>query len=256
MLLLSGLLLFVVAFLVLFLFPVLWGREIYHRYEGARPVTCPENHQHVAVSLDAIHAAVTGLAGPSDLRLADCTRWPERWKCDRACLSEVLQAQPYRLGEVKITSKRIYHIPVMLAAFAAWYIGAVWHSQYLFRARWMDDLGLTPAQLREIVRWYSPHLLSALACLLFAYGVAWLLAVRDRRGVVQGILTSMMFWCALLVVTGASMGNMSSDLLFLEFGYTLIASIVVGAVIGGLEGKLALSTEIGNAPVASRANAK
>jgi hypothetical protein len=243
MLLLSGLLLFLVAFLIVLLLPALWARQIYRRYAGARAVTCPENHQQVAVTLDAMHAAISGLGGPPDLRLADCTRWPEKWRCDRGCISESLRVGPYRQGEVEIRSKRIYHLPVLLAAFAAWYIGAVWHSHFLFRTRWMDDLGVTQAQMKEIVEWYTPHLLSALGCLLFAYGVAWLLAVRERRGVMQGVLTSLIFWCALLIVTGASMGNIPADLLALEFGYTLIAAAAVGAIIGGLEGRFVTASQ-------------
>ena len=243
MLLLSGLLLFLVAFLVLLLFPALWARATYRRFDGARAVTCPENHQQVAVNLDARHAALTGFRAQPEVRLADCTRWPERWKCDRACLADALQAQPYRKDEVEVKSKKIDHIPVLLAAFAAWYIGAFWHSHFMFRARWMDDLGLTQAQVKQMVHWYSPHLLSVLACLLFAYGVAWLMTALNRRGIMRGILTSLILWSAILVVSASSMGQMPADLLAIEFGYTFVASIAVGAIIGGLEGKILAPAE-------------
>jgi hypothetical protein len=36
------------------------------------------------VSVDALHAAFSG-----ELRLSDCTRWPERAGCDQACLSQI-----------------------------------------------------------------------------------------------------------------------------------------------------------------------
>ncbi len=238
MLLLIGLLLFVtLAFLVLLL-PALSLRESFNRYSGTRAVTCPETHQQVAVKLDALQAARTELEEHPQLHLSDCSRWPERWNCDRACLSDALQAEVYRGGEVVVRSKKIYHLPVLLAAFAAWYIGAVWHSHYLFRARWMEDLDLTPAQVKEMVHWYSPHLLSIAVCLLFAYGVAWLLAVGDRRGIPYGILHALFLAIAVAVVASPNLGGLPTDLLFLELGYTLIAAIVVGAIIGGLSGKL------------------
>src|SRR5512141_111675 len=118
MLLILGFLLFItLAFLVLLL-PALTAFEGFKRHSGSRAVVCPENHQPVAVSLDALHAATTELEGHPDYRLSDCTRWPERWRCNRACLSEALHTEPYRQGEVVIKRKQIYHLPVLLAAFA------------------------------------------------------------------------------------------------------------------------------------------
>jgi hypothetical protein len=72
----------------------------------------------------------------------------------------------------------------------------------MFRERWMHAVGLAHAQVKEIVWWLSPHLLTAAVCLLFAYGVAWLLAVSHRKGV--------------------------------------LATLTVGAIVGGLFDKLVL----------------
>ena len=55
-------------------------------YRGTRVLTCPENHQHVAVSVDLF-------AGGSRPRLKTCTRWPEKEGCDQACVRE-LEASP------------------------------------------------------------------------------------------------------------------------------------------------------------------
>ena len=224
------------------LLPALWGREIHHQYSGPRPVTCPETHQQVGVTIDAVHAATTGLRGAPQFRLADCTRWPERIKCGQDCLPAALRSEPYTRGEVRPPRRGpIYHLPVLLAAFAAWYVGMVWHSHYLFRARWMAALGLTPAQLKQMVLWYSPHLLTVAACLLFAYGVAWLQTWLSRKGVWPGILSSILLWAAVLVVTLPSTLVLPHDLLLIEAGYTLVATLVVGAIIGGLSGRLTLT---------------
>lgn len=227
---------------VILLLPALWAREIHHRYAAPRAVTCPETHQQVGVTIDAVHAAVTSLGDAPEFRLSDCTRWPARAKCGQECLPEAARNEPYTQGEVEIPRSRrqIYHLPVLLAAFAAWYVGMVWHSQYLFRARWMAALGLTTAQWKQMIFWYSPHLLSVAACLLFAYGVAWLQTWLSRRGVWQGILSAILLWVALMLVTLPSMAGFSRDLLLIESSYTLIATIVIGAIIGGLSGKLVL----------------
>ncbi len=77
MLFFIGLVLFLAAASLMLLPLALWLRGIYKRYSGARSVSCPENHQSAAVNIDALHAAVTGIDGNPELRLADCTRWPE-----------------------------------------------------------------------------------------------------------------------------------------------------------------------------------
>jgi len=242
MLLLFWFLLVFLGCTLVLLLPVLWGREIHHQYSAPRAVTCPETRRQVGVTIDAVHAAATGLRGTPQFRLADCTRWPDRAKCGQDCLPEALRNEPYTRGEVRPsrTSRPIHHLPVLLAAFAAWYVGMVWHSHWLFRARWMAALSLTPAQLKQMVLWYSPHLLSVAACLLFAYGVAWLQVWLSRKGVWQGILSSTLLWAAVLVVTLPSTLVLPHDLFLIEASYTLVATLVVGAIIGGFSGRLTL----------------
>jgi hypothetical protein len=224
---------------VLMLLP--WGVQIYSYYGGGRAVTCPETRQQVAVSFDALHATVTMVTGKSALRLADCTRWPMRADCGQECVPEALRTAPYTQGEVQLPkTKRIYHLPVVAAAFAAWVLGAIWHSQYLLRTRWMQAVGLRGSDLRQIVWWLTPHLLSAAMCFLFAYGVACLLALRRREGTRQAILTSVLLWFAIAAASLAATGlaGVPGDLLRIEAVYTFLASLVVGAIIGGLSGKL------------------
>jgi len=235
MLLVFGLLLFLGGAAMVLLMPALWGRELYNQYRGSRAVVCPETRELVAVRFDALHAAVSGLTAKPDLHIADCSRWPRRSNCGQECIPGASRTEPYTAGEVDVKTKKIYHLPVLLAAFASWYLGAVWHSHYLFRGRWMADLGLTPAQLKQIVLWHSPHLLSVAACLLFAYGVAWLVALRGRRSVWRGILSAVFLWGAVILATLPGIAGVSRDLLFIEVGYTFLATIVVGALIGGLE---------------------
>src|SRR5215831_4360910 len=61
------------------------------KFRGDRIVTCPENRRPAGVRLDAAHAALTGWPNP-DLRLATCSRWPERAGCGQECLRQIEQA--------------------------------------------------------------------------------------------------------------------------------------------------------------------
>ena len=235
-----GLFLVVVSFLLLL--PAFWRRAIYDRYSGGRPVACPENHEPAVVSIDLHHAAATVMDGGPHVRLCDCSRWPERSQCNQVCLSEAIQAAPYKEGEV-ISGKQIYHLPVLAAAFAAWYLGMIWHSHYLFRERWTQALGLTHAQVKELVAWLSPHLLSAAVCLLFAYGVAWLLAISHRKGVLQGMLMSVLLGGAVIAASWYGIARLPRELFVIEAGYIGLAALTVGAIVGGLYDRLVLRSE-------------
>ena len=88
--------------------------------------------------------------------------------------------------------------------------------------------------------WLSPHLLTAAVCLLFAYGVAWLLAVSHRKGVLQGVLMSALLFCAVFVASWFGIARMPHDLFVIEAGYAVLATLTVGAIVGGLYDKLVL----------------
>ena len=79
-----------VGFGVLFLH----GRRLlaaWRLYRGTRVLMCPENREIVAVEVDAGHAAWTS-GGHPELRLSECTRWPEKAGCGQECLEQIEKA--------------------------------------------------------------------------------------------------------------------------------------------------------------------
>ncbi len=59
------------------------------RYRGKRVITCPETQQPAAVHVNAVAAARVAVLGKSNVRLDQCSRWPERAGCGQECLSEI-----------------------------------------------------------------------------------------------------------------------------------------------------------------------
>jgi hypothetical protein len=59
------------------------------KYRGRRVITCPETEHAAGVTVDATHAAFSGLAKTPVLRLSDCSRWPERAGCGQQCLRQI-----------------------------------------------------------------------------------------------------------------------------------------------------------------------
>lgn len=64
----------------------------YWTSRGRRVVTCPETGKPAGVDLDKRHVAVTSVGGRPNLRLSDCSRWPEREACGQECLEQIRQS--------------------------------------------------------------------------------------------------------------------------------------------------------------------
>ncbi len=66
--------------------------RIWLKYLGRMVITCPENQKPAGVSVDKGHALATGIAAGPELRLAQCSRWPERADCGQECLRQIADA--------------------------------------------------------------------------------------------------------------------------------------------------------------------
>lgn len=86
------LLLVAILFVVSLVPLVLLGARTWFKYRGTRVVTCPETQGPAAVRVDVGHAARTLAANDPDLRIASCSRWPEREHCGQQCLAEIAAA--------------------------------------------------------------------------------------------------------------------------------------------------------------------
>jgi hypothetical protein len=71
---------------------------------GARVVECPETKATAAVRVDAAHAAVSALRGFRDLRLEQCSRWPEKASCGEECLAQIEAAPMGCLVRTRVTN--------------------------------------------------------------------------------------------------------------------------------------------------------
>ncbi len=59
------------------------------RYHGKRVITCPETKQPAAVHVNMMKVAREAVLGKPDIRLDQCSRWPERANCGQDCLSQI-----------------------------------------------------------------------------------------------------------------------------------------------------------------------
>jgi hypothetical protein len=71
------------------LYLLIIATRAYQRFRGPMVVTCPETHQPAAVAVDVPHAALTATIEATELRLTQCSRWPERQGCGQECLRQI-----------------------------------------------------------------------------------------------------------------------------------------------------------------------
>jgi hypothetical protein len=83
---------------------VAWAAASYIRFRGTRVVTCPETRCSVAVEVDASRAAADAVMGRARLRLASCSRWPERGDCGQECVAQIERAPHDCLARTILTN--------------------------------------------------------------------------------------------------------------------------------------------------------
>jgi len=73
--LVAALLVLVAAYAVL---GIVFAIRSWLKYRGKRLVTCPETQRPEAVDVAVRRAALEAFLGHREVRLRDCSRWPER----------------------------------------------------------------------------------------------------------------------------------------------------------------------------------
>src|SRR5947209_4292504 len=129
----------------------------YLQFRGKRLVVCPETQKYVTVEVDAQHAAATATTNEPELKLASCTRWPERADCDQACLWQIEHAPEDCLVHTLVND----WYAGKLCVFCAKPIGAInWHEHQPAllapdhrTVQWID---IVPEQLPDIFKTHLP----------------------------------------------------------------------------------------------------
>ncbi len=227
------LLLLAVAAMVSILMPLLYATQVYRSRRGRRQVTCPETREGVAVEMDALHCATTALQGTEYVRLASCSRWPEKKDCDQDCVYELFQERP---PEEQRLGPRIRHAAVLAGAGLAWLLGGLWYADPLFGQTWMRLNGLTQAAARSRAELVLPYLVPLAGFVVLGYVLAWGMARSGREGVLReawlGVLLCAVFLAVDLLMRAIVPGPWLA-LTWVDITYALAGSLVTGAVVGG-----------------------
>jgi hypothetical protein len=129
-------------------------------YRGSKIVECPETKKPVIVEVDAMHAALTTLAGSSELRLASCSRWPMKRDCGQECLARLDVASDDCL---------------VRSVLAKWYTGksCVYCGKQFGEVHWIDHKPALQSPDGLLVEWNKVELQSLPTVLESNLPVCW-----------------------------------------------------------------------------------
>lgn len=73
--------------LIYVVFPVVM--DAFMRYRKIRRVNCPEEEKTALMNIDAKAAALAAAQGKTQLRVSNCSLWPEKRGCAQRCLAQI-----------------------------------------------------------------------------------------------------------------------------------------------------------------------
>ena len=148
------------AIVVAVVFELTRALRTYFKFRGKRIITCPENRKPAAVSVAAGKAAAEVMVGAPNLRLSECSRWPEMADCGQECLSQIKEAP-----EACLVSNIVNH----------WYSGktCVYCHKPFGEIHWHDHPPALLNKQRKTMQWNEVALENLPQTLASHWPVCW-----------------------------------------------------------------------------------
>ena len=127
-------------------------------------------------------------------------------------------------------------LAILVAAIAAFALGALWYSRSLFGRQWMAAHGYTPEQLASLQSSMGKtYAFSFVTYVIMAMVIALLVGLAGGVSAAQGIVLAVLAWLGFGFTIGLNT-NLFSDkpaaAFMIDAGYQLIHVIIMGAIIG------------------------
>lgn len=127
-------------------------------------------------------------------------------------------------------------IAIIVAAVAAFGLGALWYSPVLFGRQWMAAHGHTPEKMQamqaDMPKTYG---FSFITYVIMAMVLALLMGLAGAATMIQGIVLAVLAWLGFGFTIGLNT-NLYSDkpasAFMIDAGYQFVHVIVMGAILG------------------------
>lgn len=128
----------------------------------------------------------------------------------------------------------VNYVAVVIAAVAAFVIGAVWYAPPVFGNRWTALLGKTQAQLGQPGPAFA---LGIVAALVNAWVLAVLAATLGTKTASEGAVLGFYAWLGFMATITAAQGIFEKrpwSLWLLNNAHNVIVQVVMGGIIGAI----------------------
>jgi hypothetical protein len=127
-------------------------------------------------------------------------------------------------------------LAIIVAAVAAFAIGALWYSPVLFARQWMAAHGHTPEKLASMQQGMGKtYAFSFVTYVIMAMVLALLMGLTGAHTMIQGIVLAILAWLGFGFTIGLN-ANLYSDkppaAFMIDAGYQVVHVIVMGAILG------------------------
>lgn len=122
-------------------------------------------------------------------------------------------------------------ISVLIAAAASWGFGAVWYMK--LATQWMGSAGLTEADIDR--KNPVPYVVSLLCAILVAGMMRHIFTMGGIEGAIKGLVTGFglgLFISAPWIATNYMFAQRSKTLIWIDGGYAVFGSSLMGLVLG------------------------
>jgi Protein of unknown function (DUF1761) len=126
---------------------------------------------------------------------------------------------------------------VLMAAVAAWMLGALWYS--LLARPWSAATGVVDARMGDSMdaRAFVPYVTAFIADLVMAWVLAGVMGHIGQLSLKNGVIAGAFCWLGFTITAlfvNYTFGQRRPALLLIDGGYWLLALVAMGAIIGGL----------------------
>ena len=129
----------------------------------------------------------------------------------------------------------VNYLAVVVAALAAWILGALWYSPALFGRQWAAAQGFTPEKMETMRQGMARKYLITFVCMVI---MAWVLAALiDRLGILGalgGVKVGGVAWLGFVATTGLTAQQFSgkpAGAFLIDAAYQLVYLVIMGVIL-------------------------
>ncbi len=133
---------------------------------------------------------------------------------------------------------RINVAAVVISAVVYWLLGALWYG-VLFGKQWMALEGLNMEHLQQQSP-TVPYIIAMLANLVLASVLAKICVWREADTAVKGAALGVLLWIGFIATTSFTtylFEGRSKQLFLINYGYSLVGMLLMGAILGAWKKK-------------------